>query len=115
YQAGAIRGRVGFVMLAVFRGSARYLKAGEYEVDRGASTLGVLAQLEAGRVKQHVVLLPEGATVAELARALEADRLAPPAPGPRVAADPALLSSPRVEGPSLQGYLFPDTHPVLPG
>src|SRR5262245_9045539 len=60
YQAGAIRSRVGFVMLAVFRGSARYLKAGEYEVDRGASTLAVLAQLEAGRVKQHVVLLPEG-------------------------------------------------------
>src|SRR5262249_53708241 len=113
HQAGAIRSRVGFVMLAVFRGSARYLKAGEYEVDRGASTLGVLAQLEAGRVKQHVVLLPEGATVAELARALEADRLAPSAPVRRVAADPAFLSSLRGEAPRLAGSPFSEPHRIV--
>src|SRR5215471_19608900 len=93
YQANAIRSRTGFVMMAVFRGSARYLKAGEYEIDRGASTVGVLSQLEAGRVKQHVVLLPEGATVAELARVLESERLAPSAMVRRVAADPAFLST----------------------
>ncbi len=115
YQGGAIRSRTGFVMLAVFRGTARYLKAGEYEVDRGASTLGVLAQLEAGRVKQHVVLLPEGATVAELARALEAERLAASATVRRVAADPAFLSTLGVEAPSLEGYLFPDTYQFVRG
>jgi len=113
YQAGAIRSRTGFVMLAVFRG--RYLKAGEYEIDREATTLGVLAQLEAGRVKQHVVLQPEGATVAELARALEAERLAPSAAVRRVAADPAFLSTLGIEAPSLEGYLFPDTYQFVRG
>src|SRR5262249_60978722 len=95
--------------------SAGSVRAGEYEVGRGASPLGVLAQLEAGRVKQHVVLLPEGATVAELARALEADRLAPSATVRRVAADPAFLSSLGVEAPSLEGYLFPDTYQFVRG
>ncbi|MGH7305337.1 MAG: endolytic transglycosylase MltG [Candidatus Rokuibacteriota bacterium] len=114
-QAGAIRSRTGFVLLAVFRGTARYLKAGEYELDRGATTVGVLAQLETGRVKQHVVLQPEGATVAELARALESERLAPSDTVRRVAADPAFLSTLGVEAPSLEGYLFPDTYQFVRG
>ena len=115
HQAGAIRSRTGFVMLAVFRGTARALKAGEYELDRGATTVGVLTQLEAGRVKQHVVLLPEGATVAELARALEADRLVPGAAVRRVAADPVFLATLGIEGPSVEGYLFPDTYQFVRG
>ncbi len=115
YEADAIRSRTGFVLLAVFRGSARYLKAGEYEIDRDATTLGVLAQLEAGRVKQHAVLLPEGATVAELARTLETERLAPSATVRRVAADPAFLATLGIEAPSLEGYLFPDTYQFVRG
>src|SRR5258705_115420 len=71
YAAGVIRSRVGFVLLAVVRGTSRQLKAGEYELARGASTLDVLSQIEAGRVKQHLVLHPEGATLTELARVLE--------------------------------------------
>jgi len=115
YQANAIRSRTGFVMMAVFRGSSRYLKAGEYEIDRGASTLGVLSQLEAGRVKQHVVLLPEGATVAELARVLETERLASSAAVRSIAANPAFLSTLGIEAPSLEGYLFPDTYQFVRG
>jgi len=115
YQANAIRSRTGFVMMAVFRGSARYLKAGEYEIDRGASTVGVLSQLEAGRVKQHVVLLPEGATVTELARVLESERLASSGAIRHIAADPAFLSTLGIEAPSLEGYLFPDTYQFVRG
>jgi UPF0755 protein len=115
HQAGAIRSRTGFVLLAVFRGTARYLKAGEYELDPGASTVGVLAQLEAGRVKQHVVLQPEGATVAELARTLESERLASGAAVRRAAADPVFLASLGIEAPSVEGYLFPDTYQFVRG
>jgi len=115
YQAGAIRSRTGFVMLAVFRGTARYLKAGEYELDRGVSTVGVLSQLEAGRVKQHVVLQPEGATVAELARALEGERLASSAAVQRLGSDPVFLSTVGIEAPSVEGYLFPDTYQFIRG
>jgi len=66
------RSRVAFLGLASLRGSVRTLKAGEYEVPRDASTLDILDLLESGRVRQHVILHPEGATVSELARALEA-------------------------------------------
>jgi UPF0755 protein len=115
HQAGGIRSRTGFVLLATFRGTARHLKAGEYELERGASTLGVLSQLEAGRVKQHVILHPEGATLSELARALEGERLASGAAIQRLATDPAFLSTLGVEAPSLEGYLFPDTYQFVRG
>lgn len=115
YAAGAIRSRVGFVLLAGVRGSSRQLKAGEYELARGASTLDVLKQIEAGRVKQHLVLHPEGATVAELARVLESERLAPSGAVARLATDRAFLATLGIDGPSIEGYLFPDTYQLVRG
>src|SRR4029453_10132916 len=115
HSAGVIRSRAGFVLLAFARGSARQLKAGEYEFARGRSTLDVLTQIEAGRVKQHLVLHPEGATVTELARVLESEGLATVAAVTRAASDPALLATLMVEGPSVEGYLFPDTYQLVRG
>ncbi len=115
HRAGVIRSRVGFVFLATARGSARHLKAGEYELGRGASTLDVLILIESGRVKQHVVLHPEGATVTELAHVLESERLAASAAVARLAADRTFLATLTVEGSSLEGYLFPDTYQFVRG
>jgi UPF0755 protein len=115
HSAGVIRSRAGFVLLAFARGSARQLKAGEYEFARGRSTLDVLTQIEAGRVKQHAVLHPEGATVTELARGLESERLATAAAVTRAASDRALLATLTIEGPSVEGYLFPDTYQFVRG
>src|SRR6267142_1725895 len=115
HRAGGIRSRVGFVLLAGVRGTARHLRAGEYELERGATTFGVLTQLESGRVKQHVVLHPEGATLTELARALESERLAPGAAVTRLAADQTFLATLAIEAPSLEGYVFPDTYQFVRG
>lgn len=114
-EAEVIRSRLAFVALTLGRGSVRYLKAGEYEVPRGASTLDVLHLLEAGRVRQHLVLHPEGATVAELARLLEAERLASAEAVERASRDPEVLRTLGVEAPSLEGYLFPDTYQMVRG
>jgi UPF0755 protein len=115
YAAGAIRSRVGFVLLALVRGNSRALKAGEYEIARGASTLDVLTLLETGRVKQHLVLHREGSTVLELARVLESERLATSAAVTRLASDRAFLATLGIDGPSIEGYLFPDTYQLVRG
>lgn len=114
-ETGVIRSQTGFVVLGVVRGMARTLKAGEYEVPRGAATPAVLTLLESGHVRQHIVLHPEGATIAELARALESERLASASEVIRVAHDPAFLASHGIEGPSAEGYLFPDTYQFVRG
>jgi UPF0755 protein len=97
------------------RGVARRLKAGEYEFPRGASTIEVVRMLESGRVRQHPVLHPEGATVRELATVLEAARLARAEDVIRVANDPAFLRAQNIEGPSAEGYLFADTYQFVRG
>jgi UPF0755 protein len=115
HEAGVIRARWPFVALALVTGSARRLKAGEYEIERGARMLDILGLIENGRVKQHAVLHPEGATVLELARALETERLASTDDVMRAAAEPALLKTLGIEGPSVEGYLFPDTYQFVRG
>ncbi|OLC17411.1 MAG: hypothetical protein AUH29_02075 [Candidatus Rokubacteria bacterium 13_1_40CM_69_27] len=114
-MAGAIRSPEGFLVLTLARGSLRSLKAGEYEVPRDASTLDVLALLENGKVRQHPVLHPEGASLAELGRTLESAQLARTADLMKAATDPGFLRSQGIEGPSAEGYLFPDTYNFVRG
>jgi UPF0755 protein len=115
HDAGVIRSPAGFIALGVLRGQVRRLKAGEYEFPRGTTTPAVLAQMAAGAVRQHVVLHPEGATVAELAQALQSARLAVADGIDRSAHDPAFLRALGLEAPSLEGYLFPDTYQFVRG
>src|SRR5262249_58594600 len=110
FEAQVIRSRAAFVAATLVRGAPRHLKAGEYEVPRDASGWAIIALLESGRVRQHAILHPEGATVAELARALEAERLASAEAVTRVASDRKFLDAHGIEGPSVEGYLFPDTY-----
>jgi UPF0755 protein len=114
-DAGVVRSAHAFLALTMVRGNGRSLKAGEYEIPRDASTLDILELLVSGRVRQHVVLHTEGATVAELARALEAGRLARAEDILRAAADERLRRALDVSGPTLEGYLFPDTYYVVRG
>lgn len=114
-DAGVVRSRAAFIALSAARGSVRRLKAGEYEVPRDASTIDVVGLLESGRVRQHIVLHPEGATISELARVLEAARLAPADDVIRAAHDPEVLKALGVGAPSLEGYLFPDTYQFVRG
>jgi UPF0755 protein len=110
-----IRSRAAFVGLALARGTGRSLKAGEYEVPRGASLVAVLRLLEAGRVKPRLVVLPEGFTVRDLARQLEGEGIAGAAEVLRAAGDPMLAWSLGLAATSVEGYLFPDTYQVVKG
>jgi UPF0755 protein len=114
-QAQVIRSRPAFVLAALLRGVPRSLKAGEYEIPRDATTLDIVVLLESGRVRQHAILHPEGATVAELARALEAERLASADAVARTAMDRKFLDANGIEAVSVEGYLFPDTYQFVRG
>ena len=113
-RAQVIRSRPAFVVAALVR-VPRSLKAGEYEIPRDATTLDIVVLLESGRVRQHAILHPEGATVAELARALEAENLASADAVERAAMDRKFLDANGIEAASVEGYLFPDTYQFVRG
>jgi UPF0755 protein len=86
------------------------VKAGTYELPRGAGWSRSLEALVSGRVVTVAVTIPEGWTISQIA-----GRLAPIAgiPEDSVAQrllDPALAESLKVPGPNLEGYLFPETY-----
>jgi UPF0755 protein len=114
-DAGVIRSPVAFTALAALRGTARQLRAGEYDIPQNASTLQILEQVESGRVVQHTIVLPEGGSVAELAAGLEAAGLAPADDVIRLARDPVFLRTLQIDAPSVEGYLFPDTYQFVRG
>ena len=114
-EAGVVPDPPTFVAVTVVRGSMRHLKAGEYEIPQNASTWDIAALIESGHVRQHTVLQPEGATVAELARALEAEGLASADAVARTAGDPKFLHTHGIEATSAEGYLFPDTYQFVRG
>jgi UPF0755 protein len=113
--AGVVRSAPAFAALAVLRGTARSLKAGEYEIPAGSSLLATLQLLEAGKVKPHLIVLPEGFTLRELARQLETEAVARAEDVLRVAASRDFAESLGVQADGLEGYLFPDTYRVTKG
>jgi len=114
-QSGAIRSPLGFVLVSALRGSARSLKPGEYEIPQNATTLFIVSLLEAGKVRKHMVVFPEGSTVQDLGRVLGAEGLVPAADVMRLAREPGFLRSLGIEAESLEGYLFPDTYQFIKG
>ncbi len=114
-EADVVRSRLAFLATAFVRGVPRSLKAGEYEVPQNATTWSVVSLLESGHVRQHAILHPEGATVAELGRLFESEQLADADTIARVAADKKFLTAQGIEAPSVEGYLFPDTYQFVRG
>lgn len=100
-------------VVARLDGGARRLRAGEFDLPRGASPSRLLEQMVEGPLRTRAVTLPEGwdaaRTVQVLADSLEIDRAALES---LVAAPPdawaRALDLP--DSASLEGYLFPETY-----
>lgn len=107
---GLIASRLLFRLLARVNGTDRVVKAGIYDLPRGASPFALLDILKEGRVATARFTAPEGLTLLELSD-LVATRLGIPADTFLAAArDPALRERLHTGAPSLEGYLLPETY-----
>ena len=109
-SAGVIRSEEAFIFWRYMR-HRRSLKAGEYLFDKPASIIDVQKRLRRGDVYFHTVVVPEGFTMFDIARAIEAAGLGPAADFLKVAqSDTDLIADLAPGAHSLEGYLFPDTY-----
>jgi len=108
--AGVIRSQEAFILWHyIHRG--RSLKAGEYLFDKPSSIIDIQKRLRRGDVYLHTVVIPEGYTMFDIARAIEDAGLGPAEDFLKVAhSDTALVSDLDPSARSLEGYLFPDTY-----
>jgi UPF0755 protein len=109
-SAGVIRSEEAFLAWHYLH-RGRSLKAGEYLFDKAANVEDVHRRLARGDVYFHTVVVPEGFTMFDIARAVEAAGLGKADDFLKVAqSDTALIADLAPHAHSLEGYLFPDTY-----
>lgn len=104
-----------FRLYARLKDADSKIKAGTYDLRRGAGWSQALVTLVEGRVVTIAVTIPEGWTIAQIA-----DRLAPIIGSPpdtiaRRLISESLSDSLGSPGPTLEGYLFPETYRFAQG
>jgi len=92
------------------KGSARVIRAGEYEFSGSLSPLEILDKLVRGNLKYYLVTIPEDTTLREIADRLAALNLVKKEEFIKAAHDKAFLASLNIEGESAEGYLYPETY-----
>lgn len=109
-SAGLIPSEEAFVLWHYLH-PKRSLKAGEYLFDKPANIIDIQKRLVRGDVYFHTVVVPEGFTMFDIARAIEAAGLGPADDFLKEAqSDTALIADIAPNAQSLEGYLFPDTY-----
>jgi len=108
-QNGVIHSRLAFYLISE-RHRHRSLQAGEYLFQRAQTSRQVFYQIAGGHIYVHVIVVPEGWTMFDIASELERQKLCTRAEFLIVAQNPALVRDIAPEAKSLEGFLFPSTY-----
>ncbi len=109
-KAGVIRSETAF-RLWHWTHPRHSLKAGEYRFERAATLPQIYGRIARGDIYFHVVTIPEGYTMFDIAKAMEDAGLGSSADFLRIAeTQTQLVSDLAPEAKSLEGFLFPNTY-----
>ena len=97
------------------KGQGRQLKAGRYEMPHGAPYPYLLEALRTGAVVTTPLTIPEGLRVPQVAERLAAYVRDSTATVLAWLTDPKRIDELEVPGPTLEGYLFPETYRFADG
>ena len=104
-----------FRMWARVQGAGRSIRAGEYRLGPHLSPVQILDILTRGAVITHGVTIPEGYTAELIAETLEREGLAKRGSFLALFRDRAFMEAHGLPGPTLEGYLYPDTYQFARG
>jgi UPF0755 protein len=104
-----------FRLYAGQRGVASRFKAGHYRIQAPATPRQLLETIIKGVADELVaVTLPPGKTLVDVAEILDKAGITPKKELLAKAIDPGFVRSLELPGPSLEGYLYPDTYRLRP-
>ncbi len=116
-----IRSEFAFRLALRYQGSARRLKAGDYQLQRDMSLLQILNELQKGRVTLKSWTVPEGLTISDIARLWETTGFGTSAEFLLAVKSTDLIERLQPGADclphdiSLEGYLFPNTYKFAKG
>ena len=109
-ELGLIQSPLKFRLLARLSGVHRKIKAGEYQLFGTMTPRQILETLVEGKVLLYRVTIPEGFTLRQIAQTVAQAGFGDADTFYRLATDPEVVREQKLEGESLEGYLFPDTY-----
>ena len=110
HKAGIVSSSFLFKLYARAKQTDRNIKPGTYLIKRGTPWPEILSALHGGHGLVNTITIPEGLTIARIAPLL-AQALSVPVDSVDAAVrDTAMLRRVNSPGPTLEGYLFPDTY-----
>ncbi len=109
-DAGLVENRFLFYSLVVVKRGTRLIRAGEYEFVPSITPAQLIDKLLHGDIKKYRVTIHEDFSLQEVAARLREYKMIDEETFFELARDRVFLSSLGIPGPSIEGYLFPDTY-----
>jgi len=109
-REGLIRSSSVFVLFGKFQSADRKVHAGEYELNPGMTLAEILSKLLNGQVLLHLLTIPEGLTITQIADVASQQGLTDREEFLRLAKDREFIVSLGIKAETLEGYLYPDTY-----
>jgi UPF0755 protein len=114
-KEGLIRDKNLFLFIGRISRIDRKIRAGYYSIYRTMNSLDLLKVLRRGQIIEYEVTVVEGDSLREVGEKLSEKGIADNESFRRLSSDKDFLSSYRIDAPSLEGYLFPDTYKIPKG
>jgi UPF0755 protein len=111
-DGGVIKSAAKFKILVSLMGKSKSLRPGEYEFALPDDPVNILKKITQGKVKTYRVTVPEGLTFREVATIFQEQELADASNFSSLLYDEEIKKKFSIEGPSLEGYLYPETYVV---
>ena len=99
-----------FRLWAQFTGKDRSIQSGEYILETPLTPRMLLETLTQGQVIHHMVTIPEGLTLKQIAKRLEDQGFDPQEQFLSLSTSPQFLATWDLQEYGLEGYLYPDTY-----
>jgi len=109
-ERGLIKSELIFILKAFKTGAYNKIKAGEYAFYPYQSIEEILTYLKEGKVYLHKITIPEGTTLWQIADILEKNKICKSESFLSLAENSKVAESFGLPGPTLEGYLYPDTY-----
>jgi UPF0755 protein len=112
HRVGLIRHTGMFILYVRWHYPNNHLQAGEYALQATMSIAQIADIIHRGGIVYHLLTIPEGFTVRDIATLIEAKGFGKQRHILSLAQDKAFIAALGLSVPSLEGYLFPDTYHV---
>ncbi len=110
-EKGLIKSKEAFFVLAWYKDVIHQIKAGEYKLTPAMSSEEILETLVKGQVIQHLITIPEGFNIFQIADLFQKANLLKKDAFLKTVTDKDLLKQLNIKNEfSAEGYLFPDSY-----